>query len=154
MTTSRRRYSHVPTTVYLVKSSETANRAHIDRIVRDSPITTMQFVALGVLESRSALTSADLARQSFVTPQSMQDMVKALESKDMIQRHRSETNRRELLISITSRGRETLADLEPPMAELNDAILSGFSGAEVEMFRSLLKRARKNAVDFAAEAAT
>lgn len=148
LTYPKRRYTHVPTTVYLVKSLETANRSHIDRIVKDSPITTLQYVALGVLQSRDNLTSAALARRAFVTPQSMQDMVKTMESNGLISRSRSETNRREVNISITELGRNVMSDLEPVMAELNDALLTEFSEAEVEMFRSLLQRARKNVAGY------
>lgn len=144
-----RRFRHLPSTVYLVKSLEAVNRLQTDKILRDSPITIMQYVALGVLQNSSqGMTSAALARRSFVTPQSMQDIIRGLESKSMIARSRSETNKREMNISLSQKGEEILTQLEPAMADLNEQLLDGFSDAEVEMFRSLLQRARSNVKNF------
>lgn len=145
MVDAERRYSHIPSTIYLVKSAEAANRLLTERIAREEGLTALQYTALGVLERRDGLTAAQLARRSFVTPQSMQDMVRALQDKGFVDRAQSPDNRRELRLSITAAGREVLRRLEPRMAELNDAVLGDFSAAEVEMFRALLLRARRNA---------
>ncbi|MFH5824313.1 MarR family winged helix-turn-helix transcriptional regulator [Georgenia sp. AZ-5] len=138
----------VPSTAYLIKSAEAVNRQHIDRILRSSPLTVTQWVALGVLEHRP-LSSAQLARRSFVTPQSVQDVVKALETKGFVERRRSDVSRRERLISITESGVAALRAVEPDMATLDAAITADFSDAEVEMFRALLVRARASASTFA-----
>lgn len=135
----------IPTTVYLVKSLEAVNRQRMDRIVRGSAVTTMQYVALGVLQqSPEGMTAAMLARRTFVTPQSMQDMVKSLESKGLISRRHSAENRSNLVISITPAGEAVMDDLWPHMVDLNATLLEGFSEIEVQMLRALLHRARKN----------
>lgn len=152
MEQKKRRFRHLPSTVYLIKSLEAAGRSHTDRLVRDSPVTTMQYVALGVLQQAAdGMSAAALARRSFVTPQSIQDVIRALAAKGLIDKARSEVNRREVLIRISVEGRRTLDGLEPEMAELNDALLEGFSDDEVEMFRSLLQRARKNLEGFSVD---
>lgn len=145
MSQASRKFRHLPSTVYLVKSLEAVNRLHTDRLVRDSPVTTMQYVVLGVLQqAEGGMSAAALARRSFVTPQSIQDVIRALTAKGLILKNRSEANRRENLLQLTDAGREVLDDLEPVMAELNEVLLGGFSDAEVEMFRSLLHRGRRN----------
>ena len=57
--------------LYLVKQVEQATRAHLDALLRPLGLTTNQYTALSVLERRDDLTSAELARRSFVRPQTM-----------------------------------------------------------------------------------
>ncbi len=76
-------------------------RAHLDDLLRDSGVTALQYTALTVLARRDGLTSAELARNSFVTPQAMADLVTALERGGLIVRRRNPDNRRQLLISLT-----------------------------------------------------
>jgi DNA-binding MarR family transcriptional regulator len=49
-----------------------------------------------VLERHPDLSTAELARDSFVTAQSMADMMTALEGRGLIERHRDRADRRSL----------------------------------------------------------
>ena len=80
--------------LYLVKQVELASRAKLDEIVRPAGLTALQYTALTVLERHSDMSSAQLARASFVTAQSMADMITALEDRELIERHRDRTDRR------------------------------------------------------------
>lgn len=99
----------MPSLLYLVKQLELAVRARLDELVRSAGITALQYTALTVLERHDGLSAAQLARDSFVTAQSMADMVRALESRGLIRRERNAGNRRELLIRLTPEGRALLA---------------------------------------------
>lgn len=54
-------------TLYLVKRLELAIRARMDEVLRPHGLTTLQFTALTALRDRDGLSSAQLARRSFVT---------------------------------------------------------------------------------------
>src|SRR6266700_3530171 len=105
--------SHVPGSaspllLYLVKQVELAARARLDDIFRPIGLTALQYTALSVLERHDNMSSAQLARHSFVTAQSMADMIAALESRELIERHRDDADRRRLVVGLTANGRDLL----------------------------------------------
>ena len=66
--------------LYLVKQVELAVRARLDELLRPDGLTALQYTALTVLERHPDMSVAQLARNSFVTAQSMADMVAALKT--------------------------------------------------------------------------
>src|SRR3978361_914636 len=76
------------TLLYLMKQIELAVRAELDDLTRPEGLTALQYTALTVLERHPDLTAAHLARHSFVTSQSMADMVTTLLDRGLIDRHR------------------------------------------------------------------
>jgi len=63
-----------PSLLYVMKQVELAVRAELDEIAKPAGLTALQYTALTVLERHPNLTSAQLARNSFVTAQAMADM--------------------------------------------------------------------------------
>jgi len=99
-----------PRLLYLVKQLESAIRARMDVALRPRRITVPQYTALTVLEQHDDMSAAQLARHSFVTAQAMEGVVAALQSAQLIVRHRDPDNRRRLVISLTDQGRALLDD--------------------------------------------
>ena len=64
---------------------------------------------------------------------------------DLATRERSATDRRVVLISITSRGQALLAKLDGPTTELHQTILGHMSARELKELNRLLVKARSNA---------
>ncbi len=133
-----------PSLLYAVKQVELATRAHLDDLLAPAGITALQYTALTVLERRDGLVSSELARNSFVTAQSMADLVNALLRRELVTRDRDDVDRRRLVISLTSEGRALLAKFREPVRELEDRMLEGFSAADRAGFRDLLNRCRTN----------
>ena len=131
-----------PSLLYAVKQVELIVRAHLDDLLRDSGVTALQYTALTVLARRDGLTSAELARSSFVTPQAMADLVSSLERGGFIVRRRNPDNRRQLLISLTADGHALLTRFDDPVTGLETRMLDGFDDADREQFRDYLNRAR------------
>lgn len=113
--------------LYLVKQVEQAIRAHLDGLFRPLGLTTLQYTALSVLERRDGLTSAELARRSFVRPQTMHEMITGLDERGFIERRRDPDNRRVLLISLTPQGRAMLAAYDEQVRMLEADMLAGLS---------------------------
>lgn len=127
-----------PSLLYVVKQVELAVRAHLDELVCRAGLTTSTYTALTVLERRTGLTTAALARSSFVTPQAMSDIVTALEQRGLIRRHPDPGHGRRRLISLTDAGATVLAQLAPGVAELEERMVAGLDAdARTALRRSL-----------------
>lgn len=132
-----------PTLLYLMKQVELAVRAELDDLTRPVGLTALQYTALTVLERHPDLTAAHLARHSFVTSQSMGDMVTALLDRGLIERHRDVADRRRLVIALTPEGQRLLGGLRPQVAALEARVLSGLSPGEASTLRTSLELCRQ-----------
>ena len=132
-----------PTLLYLMKQVELAVRAELDDLTRPAGLTALQYTALTVLERHPDLTAAHLARHSFVTAQSMADMVTTLLDRKLIERHRDLTDRRRLVIALTPAGEGLLAVLRPQVAALEAKTLSLLTKDEARVLRSSLELCRE-----------
>ena len=127
--------------LYAVKRVEQVVRSRLDDLLKPSGITALQYTALTVLERHDGLPAAQLARNSFVTAQSMADMVRILEGRALIIRERNPRSRRELLIRLTDAGRQLLDDHAESVAALEDRMTGNFSPRQLDEFRSALAAA-------------
>jgi DNA-binding MarR family transcriptional regulator len=127
-----------PLLIYMVKQVELAVRARLDEIVRPAGLTTAQYTALSALERQTDMSSAQLARSSFVTAQSMADMITALEERRLIERHRDRADRRRLVVALTDVGRALLERCRPEVAALEAAMLDGLSAPQTRELRTAL----------------
>ena len=133
--------------VYLVKQVELAVRAQLDDLLRPAGITASQYTALTALERQAGLTSAQLARGSFVTAQSMADMVTSLEEQGVISRRRDPADRRRLVLSLTARGRRLLERYRPKVAALEEQMLGALSARQASDLRRYLLACRAGLAD-------
>jgi DNA-binding MarR family transcriptional regulator len=128
-----------PRISYIIKRLEVAIRARLDKIAREHEITTMQYLALSVINLHPGMSSAQLAVRSFVTPQSANQMVAALEKGGFIVRQPDEINRRILRISLTEKGGNLLAEWDEIVDVFERAMLVDLSDEmQAEMRRLLL----------------
>ncbi|MER6410005.1 MarR family transcriptional regulator [Streptomyces humidus] len=125
----------------MVKQLELAARSRLDELVKPSGITALQYTALTVLERHDGLSAAQLARASFVTAQSIADLVRSLEGRGLIRRERNPRSRRELLILLTEEGRELLERHAGPVRELEERMVRDLTDRQTEQFRSALSQA-------------
>ena len=127
--------------LYAVKRVEQVVRSRLDDLLKPTGITALQYTALTVLERHDGLPAAQLARNSFVTAQSMADMVRTLEDRGLIIREPNPRSRRELLIRLTDAGRQLLDDHAERVAALEERMIGSFSPRQLDQFRSALASA-------------
>lgn len=147
---ARRKDGHAgaeSTLLYVVKQVELAVRARLDEILRPAGISVLQYTALTVLERHPDLTSAQLARNSFVTAQSMADMVIALQDRGLIERHRDAQDRRRLVLALTPRGQRLLKRYRPKVEALEEEMLAGLTARQAADLRRSLAACRAALVD-------
>jgi DNA-binding MarR family transcriptional regulator len=133
-----------PTLLYVIKQVELAARAQLDEIFRPIGMTALQYTALTVLERHPDLSSAQLARNSFVTAQTMADMVRALEERGLVERHRDAADRRRLVLALTSEGRRLLGRYRGRVTALEERMLRGLGPVEATALRHGLGVCRVN----------
>ncbi|MFI6935526.1 MarR family winged helix-turn-helix transcriptional regulator [Streptomyces sp. NPDC050287] len=124
-----------PLTIYLVKQLELAIRSFMDEALRPYGLTTFQYTALTVLQHRGELSSAQLARRSFVRPQTMHEIVRALEERGLIERAHAPGNRRIMGARLTQKGEELLAECAPAVQKLEDRLLLDMPEKQRSAFR-------------------
>jgi DNA-binding MarR family transcriptional regulator len=130
------------TLLYLIKQVELAVRQALDDVVATADLTTLQYTALTVLERHPGITSAELARNSFVRAQTMAEMVTYLLGRGLVARERDESNRRQYLLTLTSEGERVLGGLLDPVADIETRMLEMFDGGQTEILRTYLLRCR------------
>lgn len=128
-----------PTYLYRVKQLELSIRVRLDQALRQSKITVVQYTALTVLRNRDGLTSAQLARRSFVTPQSMSDVVVALADRGLILRRDDPTNGSHRLLFLSGPGRALLRHLDGPVRDIETQMLAELPASDRVQFRRSLE---------------
>lgn len=129
---------------YLVKRLESAVRRDLDAIMQEQGLTTPQYAALSILRRSPGLSSAQLARRSFVTAQSMQVMVAAFERSGFIERRTDAGHQRILRNYLTAAGEEVLARSEDAADRVEEQMIAGLSDAMVEDLREAMEACIKN----------
>ena len=127
-----------PKLLYLVKQLEQAIRSHLDDLLRPARLT--------VLERHPDLSTAQLARGSFVAAQSMADMITTLEGRGLIERHRDRSDRRRLVVALTAEGRELLDSYRKQVDTLERQMLTGLTRPQISSLRRGLHTCRANLV--------
>jgi DNA-binding MarR family transcriptional regulator len=108
-------------------------------------LTTLQFTTLSVLSRHGApLSTSQLARRAFMTPQSMSEVIHALERNGLIKRNPHPNHRRTLPATLTAKGRRLLAECEQAISEFEDSMLIGFSEKDRAAFLDMVKAAVRN----------
>jgi DNA-binding MarR family transcriptional regulator len=119
----------------VVARLERAVRKGIGGRVRPYGLTTLQYTTLSVLGTRSGLSNAQLARRAYMTPQSMSEVLEALEGKGLIERGTHPSHRRVHPAALTPAGRKVLRACDEAVAELESQMLSCLTAQQVECLR-------------------
>jgi DNA-binding MarR family transcriptional regulator len=123
------------------------NRIYAGITERVAPydLTTLQYTTLSVLDRHGApLTTSQLARRAFMTPQSMSEVIHKLEGKGLIRREPDPKHSRTLPARLTPKGRRVLAACDTTVAEFEGTMLAGFSNADSADFLEMVKAAVRN----------
>jgi DNA-binding MarR family transcriptional regulator len=125
---------------YELKRAQQASRSAADVLLAPLGLTSPQYLALALLEETPGLSSAELARRCFVTPQTMNAMVLSLEERGLVARVAHPVHGRILETSITPKGRALLARGRDVMVSVNDRMTADLTDREHATLLSLLRR--------------
>jgi DNA-binding MarR family transcriptional regulator len=139
LASGQRRPADGPRLTYLIKRLEMAERARMEELLSPQGVTLHQYTVLSILERRQGLSSAQLARRHFVTPQSMNQLIAVLERDGLIERRADPGNRKILRAWMTDRGQEVLDTCHRAVDELEKRMLSALSTTQIREFRRTLE---------------
>ena len=135
-----------PTILYLVgRIDRIVRRAIQDDVNRSGGLSVNQYATLSVLDRRSGLSNAQLARRALVSPQSMNEVLLSLEERGLVRRRAHPDHGRILQTRLTAKGRKLLAGVRRAGPRrrggdgrrLSDAEQQGFRDGLVRCVRSL-----------------
>src|SRR5580658_10129525 len=125
---------------YLLKRAQFSLRSRMDKVLESKGLTTPQYAVLSFLEHEPGASSAELARRSFVTPQTMIRIVENLETLGLIRREPHPTHGRILMASLTRKGETVVAACHAEVNAVENQMLHGLTKREQVELRGLLLR--------------
>lgn len=100
---------------------------------------------LATLAADPALGQAELARRNLVSPQSIGDLIAALEERGLVQRSADSGRGRRRPVHLTDAGRDTLRRVGPAVRAINAPESLGLDAAEAAELNRLLHLVRGTA---------
>lgn len=107
-------------------------------------LTDAQWKPLWMIQSGRATTANELARESGIDAGAVTRMLDRLEAKGLVERVRSESDRRVVHLKLTEAGQAATAHIPHVLASVNNDMLQGFSEREFQTLRKLLDRLTEN----------
>jgi len=130
---------------YLVKQLAQTVGKELDRRMVDLGLTDAQWKPLLLLRQGGCTTAVDLSRIACHDAGSVTRLLDRLEAKGLVQRVRSDEDRRVVNLELTEEGKKVAAQVPEIIVGLGNEVLKGFSRDEFEQFTKLLTRALANA---------
>ena len=132
-----------PTLLYLVGRVDRVVSRAIHDAVKPHGLSVSQYTTLSVLDRRSGLSNAQLARRSLVSSQSMNEVLLALERRGLVRRRAHPDNGRILQTRLTPKGRRLLAACDDKVKAVESCMVDDLSPSEqAALRRGLLRCAR------------
>ena len=112
---------------YLIKRAQAVlHEAMVDALAPHG-LTVPQFAVLTALDEVPGLSNAELARRTFVTPQTMNVVLRELEAQGLLDRHPHPQHRKILRAQLTAAGRRQLGAAGDAVDEVEARMLAGLS---------------------------
>ncbi|GAB2968332.1 MarR family winged helix-turn-helix transcriptional regulator [Frigoribacterium salinisoli] len=131
---------------YLLKEASSALRGAMEDALRPLGMTVTHYSCLELLAQRPGSSNSDLARGAFVTRQSMNVLLQALERDGTVTRPSEAPTGRALPARLTPKGRQDLEKASTAVREVEVRMLRGLTGAQqahaLHALRSMVRALR------------
>ncbi|TQL01389.1 MarR family winged helix-turn-helix transcriptional regulator [Cellulomonas sp. SLBN-39] len=128
---------------YVLKEAASALRSAMEDALRPLALGVTQYACLELLDQRPGLSASALARGVFVTRQTMNVLLQALERDGLVSRDAGAVVGRSLPARLTPQGRAALQDATAAVRAVEVRMLAGLTEAEqADAFRVLTGMAR------------
>ena len=115
---------------YLLKEASSELRTAMEAVLRPLGMTVTHYSCLELLAQRPGLSNSELARGAFVTRQSMNVLLQALEQDGYVERPAAARVGRVLPAQLTPRGRQELKKATAAVRSVEVRMLSGMTPQE------------------------
>lgn len=123
---------------YLLRQAHAAVRLAIERALEDLQVTQPQFLVMTMINAYPGLSSADVARLTMLTPQTISLIVANLERAGRITRSVSPTHGRVQRMELTEEGRDLLARCRERVQPIESRLTAGISPEQEAVIRRWL----------------
>ncbi|WP_291037472.1 MarR family transcriptional regulator [Herbiconiux sp.] len=124
---------------YLLKEASSALRAAMEGVLRPLGMTITHYSCLELLSQRPGLSNSELARGTFVTRQSMNVLLQALERDGQVTRPAEAPAGKVLPTRLTAKGRRSLQSATAAVRSVEVRMLQGLTHAEQAAARTALR---------------
>jgi DNA-binding MarR family transcriptional regulator len=115
---------------YLLKQAQSALRAAMEEVLRPLGMSVTRYACLELLDQRPGLSNSELARGAFVTRQSMNVLLRALEQEGFVTRPAEAPVGKVLPARLTPHGRRSLEKATVAVRAVELRMLAGMSETE------------------------
>lgn len=134
---------------YLLKEASSALRTAMEEVLRPLGMNVTHYSCLELLAQRPGLSSAELARGAFVTRQSMNVLLQALERDGWVTRQPGAG--KALPVQLTARGRRGVEEASAAVRTVELRMLAGLTDADrsaaLRILRSMVRSLRDGGPD-------
>ena len=127
-------------TGYTIKQVQQQIHTAMEDSLRPLSLSLSQYNVLKSLETSSTVTGAQLARQAFVTPQTMHTILTTMERKGLIVRTAIDGNVKSFNISRMEKGGKVLNSADEALTKLFDQANATLTLSEYDELEHLLKK--------------
>ena len=124
---------------YLLKQASSALRTAMEEVLRPLGMSVTHYSCLELLAQRPGLSNSELARGAFVTRQSMNVLLQALERDGHVTRPAQAPVGKVLPTRLTPRGRRSLAKATVAVRSVEVRMLAGMNETEQSRARTILQ---------------
>ncbi|AXE95135.1 MarR family transcriptional regulator [Burkholderia sp. A27] len=110
---------------YVIGSLDRILRRRMTEALAPLGLTLAQFTALSVLEAKGQASNAQVAERSFITPQSANEVMNAMASRNWVSREPDPTHGRIVLLRLTDEGRAVLRECEQAVKTIEKQMMAG-----------------------------
>lgn len=129
---------------FLMRQILTSVATQVEAQLAHTELTNAQWVPLFKIYNGHASTVAELARVCHMDTGAMTRLLDRLEAKGLVQRQRSEADRRVVRIALTPAGQEAARAIPHALSAVQNRALAGFSADEFATLQQLLRRVLDN----------
>lgn len=124
---------------YLLKEAASALRTAMESVLRPVGMSITHYACLELLAQRPGLSNSELARGAFVSRQSMNVLLQALEREGLVSRATEASVGRILPTELTAHGRQQLEAASTAVKAVEDTMRSGLTEDEQKQLRDMLR---------------
>ena len=128
----------------MLKITDHELRQKIDAALEHLGLTSAQYSVLSVIESGETMTSAELARKCFVSPQTMNRILQNLEKDGFVKKSANPDHGLKLDYTFTNKAIKTLCDAHVAVNDIELKMVKGLSKKDIDTLQKLLDHGFKN----------
>ena len=124
-------------TLYLIHVLTHATRSWLDNALSDLGLTSFHYTVLSMIAHNEGLSSSQLSRRFYVTPQAMSEVILLMDKRGLIVRSEDPANRKVLRLRLTREAHGIVEHADRLVATLEGEIFADLTKRELVAFREV-----------------